>query len=177
MQKRWIQSIISKYLQAIERIDVINRFGLNVFVVQTLDPKRTFCDKISRLTRLSYDDNYEMLIAKHIRDVYDIHCLMNVSEYLYFIQSEEFMYAMSRVIHEDGLYRNSQSHKPIAKTRIFAESEQTLKLPEVFRAYSSELRQLMFEAKALPKLDEVIINLSLLQKLLCQFDSCRYRNA
>jgi len=174
-QKRQIQPIIAEYLLAIENKDIIARFGLDSFDMQTIDPKRTLCDKISRLTRLSYDDNYEMLIAKHIRDVYDIYCLLNVPEYLEFIQSNEFLNAMLRVTDEDGLYRNSQSHKSISKARVFAEPEQTLKLPDVFRAYNNELKQLMFEAKTLPKLDEVIRNILRLQEPLHRFDE-KYRN-
>ncbi|MDR0575199.1 MAG: nucleotidyl transferase AbiEii/AbiGii toxin family protein [Tannerella sp.] len=174
MQKRQIQPVIAKYLQTAGRNDILANFGLDAFEVQTIDPKRTLCDKISRLTRLSYNDDYGMLIAKHIRDVYDIYRLLNVSEYRNFIQSDEFTEAMQRVTGEDGLYKNSQSHQPISKTKIFAETEQTLNLPAIYRAYNSELRQLMFEASALPALDEVIQNIKLLQQPLWRFDE-KYR--
>ncbi len=175
MQKRRIQPIIAEYLQATGNNDIIVRFGLDIFEVQTIDPKRTLCDKISRLTRLSYDDDYEMLIAKHIRDVYDIYCLLNIPEYRNFIRSDEFSDAMLRVTGEDGLYRNSQSHKSISKAIIFAEPEQTLKLPDVLRAYNSGLRQLMFQVNTLPQLDKVIENFLLLQQPLQRFDE-KYRN-
>ncbi len=175
MQKRRIQPIIAEYLQATGNDGIIVRFGLGAFEVQTIDPKRTLCDKISRLTRLSYDDGYEMLIAKHIRDVYDIYCLLNVPEYRNFIRSDEFSDAMLRVTAEDGLYRNSQSHKSISKAIIFAEPEQMLKLPDVLRAYNSGLRQLMFQVNTLPQLDKVIENFLLLQQPLQRFDE-KYRN-
>jgi len=175
VQKKRIQPVIVKYLQTIENKDVIIRFGLDSFVVQTIDPKRTLCDKISRLTRLSYDDNYEMLIAKHIRDVYDIHCLLNVSEYRDFIQSDEFMNALLQVTNEDGLYQKSQLHRSISKARIFSETEQTLKLSTIFRAYNTELKQLMFEANTLPALDKIIVTILLLQQPLRQFDE-KYRS-
>ena len=161
-QKRQIQPIIAEYLQAVGHSDLILRFYLEVFEVQTIDPKRTLCDKISRLTRLSYSDDYEMLISKHIRDVYDIYCLLNNPKYLNFILSDEFMNAMLRVIGEDGL----QSDKLISKSRIFAEPERTLKLPDIFHAYNSELKQLMFVSDTLPALDEVILRFILLQRQL-----------
>lgn len=170
IQRRQIQPVIAEYLRAIGNNDIIVRFGLEVFEVQTIDPKRTLCDKISRLTRLSYDDDYEMLIAKHIRDVYDIYCLLNIPEYRNFIQSDEFIYAMLQVTGEDGLYRNSQSHKSILKAKVFAEPEQTLKLPNIFRAYNSGLKQLMFKADTLPELNKVIENFLLLQQPLQRFD-------
>lgn len=47
-----IISIITEYLLAIENMDLVTRFELDTFEVQTIDPRRTLCDKISRLTRL-----------------------------------------------------------------------------------------------------------------------------
>ena len=169
MQERQIQPIITEYLKAIEACDIITRFELEPFIVQTIDPKRTMCDKISRLIKLSCNEDYEMLIAKHIRDIYDIYCLLNVPEYQAFIQSAEFMDAMYRVTDEDGLFRNAQTHKSISKAKIFAEPEQTMNLPYIFRAYNKELKQLMFDTNTLPLLNDVIRNLSLLQQVLVTF--------
>ena len=164
-QVRKIQSIIAEYLKAVGNEEIIIRFGLETFNVQTIDPRRTLCDKISRLTRLSYNDDYEMLIAKHIRDVYDVYCLLKEPEYQEYIQSNEFFEAICSVTYEDGLNRNAQTHKSISKSKIFAETEQTLKLPGVFHAYNSELRLLMFKTNALPSLDNVIKTLSLLTQV------------
>ena len=173
-QKRKIQPIILEYLNAIKNNEIISRFKLNAFDIQTIDPKRTLCDKISRLSRLSYENEYEMLIAKHIRDVYDIYCLLNMPEYVNFIKSSEFLDAMQQVTNEDGLYRNAQTHKSIAKARIFADTAYILKLPDVQRAYNYELKQLIFTANTLPVPDEVIKTFSLLRQSLSQFDE-KYR--
>ncbi|MDR1524462.1 MAG: nucleotidyl transferase AbiEii/AbiGii toxin family protein [Tannerella sp.] len=175
MQNRQIQPVIAEYLQTAGRNDILTRFGLDTFEIQTIDPKRTLCDKISRLTRLSYNDDYEMLIAKHIRDVYDIYRLLGISEYRDFIQSSEFTEAIRHVTFEDGLYRNLQSHKSISEAIFFAETENVLRFPAVLRAYNNELKQLMFEANTLPALDEVIQNIVLLQQPLYRFDE-KYRN-
>jgi hypothetical protein len=90
-QKRKIQPIISEYLQIINNEDIIKRFGINHFEIQTIDPKRTLCDKISRLTKLSYEIDFEMFIAKHIRDVYDIHCLSLSPQKKYFFKSKTLL--------------------------------------------------------------------------------------
>ena len=171
VQKRQIQPIVAEYLNAVENRNLIARFELKTFDVQTIDPKRTLCDKISRLTRLSYGDDYEMLVAKHIRDVYDIHCLLNNPEYVNFIQSDEFLDAMQQVTAEDGLYRNSHTHKFISKAKIFAETEETLRLPNVLLAYKKELKQLIFEANTLPLSEEIVLNFSLLRQPLLLFDN------
>ena len=167
-QKRKIQSVITDYLQAMEKEEIIVRFGLVFFEVQTIDPKRTLCDKISRLTKLSLGNDYEMLIAKHIRDVYDIHCILMIPEYRFFIQSDHFRSAMKWVVDEDGLFRSMPLPYSVANVHLFSEPEKTLKLPTIFRAYHSELKQLMFDANALPPLDEVIDSFVLLQKSLHQ---------
>jgi len=175
MQKRQIQSIIAEYLQTTGLNNILTNFELDTFEVQTIDPKRTLCDKISRLKKLSYNDDYEILIAKHIRDIYDISRMLNVSEYRDFILSDEFTEAMQCVTNEDELHKNSQYHQYISNARIFAETEKILNLPAVFRAYNNELKQLMFEANTLPTLDEVIQNIQLLQQPLCRLDE-KYRS-
>jgi len=167
-QKRQIQPIVAQYLHAVDNKDIISRFEIEAFDVQTIDPKRTLCDKISRLTRLSFSNDYEMLIAKHIRDVYDIFCLLNMPKYRDFIYSVEFLNAMLQVTNEDGL---QTPYKSISQAKIFAEPERTLKLPNIFRAYNIELKQLMFEASLLPSLSEVIQNISLLKQPLGRFDN------
>jgi len=169
-QKREIKPVIAEYLKASNNYDLIVRFDMEEFIVQTIDPKRTLCDKIARLTRLSYDDDYQILIAKHIRDIYDIYCLLNIPDYMNFIQTEDFIEAMNQVVIEDGLYRNSQSHKSISKARVFAETEYTLKLPEIIRSYNNELKQLIFEENNLPTLDKIIMTFSLLKNPLSKFD-------
>ena len=169
-QKRRIQTIITDYLIAIDNNSLIERFGLESFVVQTIDPRRTLCDKISRLTKLSYDEDYQMLIAKHIRDVYDIYCMLNVREYSGFIQTDEFIGAMQQVINEDGLYRNIIPPKSISKSLIFAETEKLFKLPDVLRSYNIELKQLIFIENILPSIDDVILTFSQLSQPLSLFD-------
>jgi predicted nucleotidyltransferase component of viral defense system len=173
VDKRKIESIITEYLTKIAKQDIINRFDLQAFEVHVISPKRTLCDKISRLTRLSYNDDFETLIAKHIRDVYDIYCLLNTEKYQTFILTDEFMDALKSITDEDGLYRNSQSHNSISKAVIFENTEQTLKLPAITRAYKNELKQLMFDANKLPELDTVIETFGKLRKPLERFDKYR----
>jgi hypothetical protein len=173
-ESRQIQPIITEYLQHIGNASIISHFGLEDFDIQTISPKRTLCDKISRLTRLSYNDDFEMLIAKHIRDVYDIYKILYFSEYQLFINSEDFPDALQRVTNEDGLYKNAQSHNPISKARVFEHTGDVLKSPSVSRAYNSELRKLMFNVDDLPALDDVIDCFYTLQPRLQVFDE-RYR--
>jgi predicted nucleotidyltransferase component of viral defense system len=172
-EKRLIEPIVTEYLKEIETQDLINRFEIQAFEVQVVHPKRTLCDKISRLTRLSYNNDFEMQIAKHIRDVYDIYSLLTVPEYSDFIGMDEFMEALKHVTDEDGLYRNSQSHNSISQAVVFARTEQTLKLPAIARAYNTELKKLMFDIDKLPKLEVVIETFGKLREPLEKFDNYR----
>lgn len=174
-QRRTVASIIAEYLIRNERQDIIEQFALDAFEVLTVDPKRTLCDKISRLTKLSYSDDFEILIAKYIRDVYDIYRLLNIPEYTDFIRSEEFTDALARVTNEDNLCRKSQLSNPISEARIFARTEETLKLPAILRSYNDELRKLMFDSSKMPALDDVIKTMALLQEPLRRFDGRKYR--
>jgi hypothetical protein len=169
-ESRRIQPIITEYLQHIGNISIINRFGMEDFGIQTISPKRTLCDKISRLTRLSYNDDFEMLIAKYIRDIYDIYKILHLYEYQLFVNSEDFLDALQRVANEDGLYKNSQSHNAISKARIFEHTGQVVKSPSVLRAYNSELRKLMFNMDDLPAIDDVIDCFYMLYARLQEFD-------
>jgi predicted nucleotidyltransferase component of viral defense system len=166
VEKRIIEPIITTYLVKVERPEIINHFALQPFEVQVISPKRTLCDKISRLTRLSYNADYEMLIAKHIRDVYDIYCLLNTPEYENFMVSDEFVEALKQVTDEDGLYRNLLSHGAISEAAIFSNTKHVLQLPSILQAYNNELRQLIFNVGRLPELDDVIETFSKLRNPL-----------
>jgi hypothetical protein len=173
-QRRNISPIITEYLQVTGNNELVAQFGLESFEVQCIDPKRTLCDKISRLTRLSYNDNYEIEIAKHIRDVYDIYCILTKSEYEKFMQSENFTESLNHVTIEDGLYKNSQSHLAISEARIFNKPEETLQLPQISKAYKNELKQLVFDSAKMPSIEEVILTFTKLQEALQRFDA-KYR--
>lgn len=174
-QKRMVASIITEYLIMNERQDIIEQFALDAFEMTTIDPKRTLCDKISRLTRLSHSEDFEILIAKYIRDVYDIYRILNTPEYIDFIRSEEFTVALTHVTHEDNLFRNSQLSNHVSEACIFARTEETLRLPAISRAYYDELRKLIFDSTKMPALEDVIKTMALLQEPLRRFDEKNYR--
>jgi len=55
--KKYIQSLIGQCLEQKNRNDIIRRYGLERFEVNCLNPKKTICDKVSRIARLSYGNN------------------------------------------------------------------------------------------------------------------------
>ena len=172
--KRIISPIVTQFLDNISNTRLIEVFELTRFEVICIDPRKTLCDKISRLTRLSYNDDFETLIAKYIRDVYDIHCIVHNPEYIKFLKSDEFIEALKQVTDEDGLRQHFQSHSQVSKACIFAQTKETLNLPTILRAYKNDLRKLVFDSDSMPSLDEIIDTIASLQKVLQQFDE-KYR--
>ncbi|MDL2239145.1 nucleotidyl transferase AbiEii/AbiGii toxin family protein [Bacteroidales bacterium OttesenSCG-928-K22] len=170
-QNRNICSIITEYLHAIGNKELIANFELESFEVQCIDPKRTLCDKISRLTRLSYKEDFESEIAKHIRDVYDIYCLLTRNEYLEFIYSKNFVDALKQVTDEDKFNKNYPSYIIISDARIFNQTEQTLKLSAISQAYEGELKKLIFKSSRIPSINEIIETFAVLKKALLKFDT------
>ena len=110
-------------------------------------PRKTICDKVSRLVKLSYNEDAAALLAKHIRDVYDLSALYHNQEYNDYLHSEDFLDAMYRVTIEDGLNKNSRSHLSLADAPIFKDAEAVMALPEVATAYTTDLKKLTFDKR------------------------------
>ena len=104
--------------------------------MQCINPRKTICDKISRLVKLSYNENANELLAKHIRDVYDLSALFHNSEYKGYLLSDEFLEAMYKVTLEDGLNKNSRPHLSLADAPIFKDTKATILQPEILATYT-----------------------------------------
>lgn len=165
--------IVAEFLESIGQGQLIKDFGMEGFIIQCVNPRKTICDKISRLTKLSYSSDYPALLAKHIRDIYDLCSLYRQKEFSDFMASPDFMEALLKVTIEDGLNRNSQSHQSLSEAIIFNKPKKTVTLPEISRAYLIELRKLVFTAKQMPPLGEVIDALEYIQVYLKQFEQFR----
>ncbi len=108
--ERVIRPIVTRFLESIGQDGLIGAYGLGSFETLCINPRRIICDKISWLVKLSYNEDYAALLAKHIRDVYDLTALYGNPEYNRYLHSEEFLNDMYRVTLEDSLNRNSRSH-------------------------------------------------------------------
>ncbi len=170
-----IKSIITQYLEETGNTDLVEKFTLAGFDFQCLSPKKTICDKISRLVRLSYSDNSGEAIAKYIRDVYDLYQLSQCPEYEDFLESDEFLIAMLQVTVEDNQNNNSKSHLPLSVAPLFKNPEEIMKLREVAKAFNEDLPKLLFNKENIPSLEDVISVLSEYRDALIKFDFYRKR--
>ena len=112
--------------------------------MQCINPRKTLCDKISRLVKLSYNENANELLAKHIRDVYDLSALFHNPEYKGYLLSDEFLEAMYKVTLEDGLNINSRSYLSLADAPIFKDAKTKMEQPEILAAYTTDLKKMTF---------------------------------
>jgi hypothetical protein len=170
---RVIKPIITEYLEIIHQEAIIQTYGLEGFEMQCINPRKTICDKISRMVRLSHDANAAASLAKHIRDVYDLTMLYQHQEYNEFVHSNDFLDAMYRVTLEDGLNKNSSSEWSLAHASIFQDAEVVMAQPEISTAYTSELRKLTFDKSKMPSIDMVVAVLKDLHEVLIRFEEYR----
>jgi hypothetical protein len=172
--KRVVKPIVTAFLESIEQKDLISTFGLKSFEMQCINPRKTICDKISRLAKLSYNEDATALLAKHIRDVYDLTALYHNQEYYDYLHSEDFLCAMYRVTIEDGLNKNSRSHLSLADAPIFNDAETVMSESEVATAYTTDLKKLTFDKSKMPPINKAVKTLNGLHEILTNFEE--YRN-
>ena len=173
--KRVIKPIVTAFLESIGQEELISTYGLESFETQCINPRKTICDKVSRLVKLSYNEDASVLLAKHIRDVYDLSALYHNEEYNDYLHSEDFLDAMYRVTIEDGLNKNSRSHLSLADAPIFKDAESVMALPEVAMAYTTDLKKLTFDKSKMPPIGKAVEALKNLHKILVKFEI--YRNS
>lgn len=171
--RRIIKPIATAFLENIGQEKLITDYGLEGFEIQCINPRKTICDKISRLVKLSYNENTAALLAKHIRDVYDLSVLYHTQEYNAYLYSDDFIEAMYRVTIEDGLNKNSRSHLSLADAPIFKDAEMVMALPEVAAAYTSDLKKLIFHKSRMPSIGEAVEVLKRLHEILVNFETYR----
>lgn len=173
---RTIKPIVTAFLENINQQEIISTYSLKCFEMQCINPRKTICDKISRLVKLSYNNNANVLLAKHIRDVYDLSALYLNKEYHDFLHSEEFWGAMYQVTIEDGLNRNSRSHLSLANAPIFKNAEKIMALPEIVSAYSTDLKKLIFDKTKMQPIENAVKTLKELHEILVHFEMYRSKN-
>lgn len=135
-----------------------------------INPRKTICDKISRLVKLSYNENANELLAKHIRDFYDLSVLFHNLEYKEYLLSDEFLEAMYKVTLEDGLNKNSRSHLSLADTPIFKKAKATMGQPAILTAYTTDLKKLTFNKEKMPSVEKAVEALEGLHEVWVRFE-------
>jgi predicted nucleotidyltransferase component of viral defense system len=88
--KQTITSFIAEFLNAINRKEVIEEYGLQPFSINMLDKSRTMLEKLISLIRFSFDENPVKAVASKIRHFYDLYFLANDEQCKAYLHSDNF---------------------------------------------------------------------------------------
>ncbi|MEO0333757.1 MAG: nucleotidyl transferase AbiEii/AbiGii toxin family protein, partial [Bacteroidota bacterium] len=80
---------------------LIEEYSMAPFLVQVLDVKRTFCEKIMSLVRFSHTKQPITDLKMKIRHLYDLHQLLNDNKISDFVNSDSFDDMLQRVGNDD----------------------------------------------------------------------------
>jgi predicted nucleotidyltransferase component of viral defense system len=155
-----LSSLIYDFLKNRNK-NILEEFNLKPFKLNILSYKRTFCEKISALTRASFDgDN---ALKNKIRHLYDIYKLLQLTEISNFIQTEEFINLLIEVKSDDLKQRGFSE---IWKKEKFSEGLTLVfdKLNKLEKTFNHQMSSLLFEE--LPDFSDVLQKISELIKIL-----------
>lgn len=153
--KKMICPIVGSFLMEIGQQNMADEYGLKPFEIKCISPHKTICDKISRMVKLSYKENYIDEFAKHIRDMYDLHAILSVKDYKDFLNSDKFLEAMYKTTVEDKLMKNTKTDKPLNEALIFADTDSILSENNISKAYYNNLGKLFFNNAPMPSLEQI----------------------
>lgn len=138
--------------------ELIDEYSMAPFLVQVLDVKRTFCEKIMSLVRFSHTEQPIADLKMKIRHLYDLHQLLSDSDISAFVHSDAFADMLQRVGNDDveGYRNNNQwlNHHP-RKALIFAKPDETWE--ELASTYSNDFKGLVYGS--LPAASDVLASL------------------
>lgn len=167
-ESKEIMPIIGKYLEENGRNDLVQEFKLDKFNVNCIRPEKTLCDKISRLLRISFENNVVDSLAKCIRDVYDIQCIMNQIEISSIIGTKEFEKGLILTLEQDRLqHKYPHINQDFRKAIIFFDTDSIFSEPSIKHSYK-ELEKLLYnrDENKLPPLTSIITTIKAFQPLI-----------
>lgn len=85
-----VTCFISEFLRITGNESIVQEYGLEPFMVNILDKRKTLVEKLVSLFRFSFSDNYIYDMAAKIRHFYDLHFLLQDDECAAYVESEKF---------------------------------------------------------------------------------------
>lgn len=96
-----IDSFITSYLVSIGRADLVEKYGLQAFVLNVLDKRQTMVEKLVSLIRFSFSANPRRALAAKIRHFYDLYYLVNDEECAKYLQTPNFRQNFAELLAHD----------------------------------------------------------------------------
>jgi predicted nucleotidyltransferase component of viral defense system len=99
--KQEITSFVSEYLVVNNQTTAIDEYGLQSFLLNVLDKRRTMIEKLVSLFRFSFSANPRRALAAKIRHFYDLYYLAKDEECMAYIQNPSFKQDFTELLAHD----------------------------------------------------------------------------
>jgi predicted nucleotidyltransferase component of viral defense system len=99
--KQNINSFVGEMMHSAGQVEYVEKYEMQPFTVQVLEPIRTICEKIMSLVRFSYGDRPMDDLRNKIRHTYDLHQLLQLKEFSDFLHSSDFETMLLKVANDD----------------------------------------------------------------------------
>lgn len=96
-----IVSYVGQMMLNNKQSDLATQYQLLPFGLLVLEPTRTICEKIMSLVRFSHSENALENLKQKIRHTYDLHQLLQQSDFLAFLQTADFDELLLKVARDD----------------------------------------------------------------------------
>ena len=167
-----INSYIGDYLQEKGENDLIKKYALASFFVNTLDVERTLIEKIMGLVKISYHNDYENSLTNKIRHVYDIVMILRKEKYATFLSSLDVIQMITSVVESEqdlpGKMKTDWLSNPLSAAKIFSQSDAIV--PMLAQVIQGDFKQMVFHTNV-PDAKEITGALNNVRSVLSQYDN------
>lgn len=164
-----IQSFIGQMMLKNNQAEYARQYGLMPFEVRVLEPTRTLCEKIMSLVRFSYTQDPVADLKQKIRHTYDLHQILQQTEFSDFLASKPFEEMLLKVANDDLI-----SSKNNNKWLVFHPSEALMfrnldtVWAELMPVYTNSFSNMVYGE--LPKQSAVFNSLTIIKERLKSID-------
>jgi len=161
--KKSIISFVGETLEKNKQSEMVQKYGLQSFEMNVLEPSRTICEKIMSLVRFSYTESPIQDLKKKIRHAYDIYKLLQQREFKDFVESEEFTIMLIKVANDDvaSFKNNNIWLKNHPNESLFFNEIEELWNNELMEVYTADFKNLVYGE--LPEENKVLESLKYLK--------------
>lgn len=164
-----INSFVGEMMHNAGQTELLEKYEMQPFKVQVLEPIRTICEKIMSLVRFSYGEKPIDDLRNKIRHTYDLYQLLQQKEFLDFLNSTDFETMLLKVANDDVVsFRNNNkwlAHHPI-QSLMFRDLDALWTLLEP--TYNSSFRDLVYDD--FPSSENILRTLKIVRKRITSID-------
>jgi len=144
--KHDINSFVGNMIIDSGQIELVEKYEMQPFTVQVLEPIRTICEKIMSLVRFSYVERPIDDLRNKIRHIYDLHQLLQQKEFSDFLNSSDFETMLLKVANDDvKSFRNNNQWLVNHPNQSLIFKDLTTIWPQLETTYNGNFRDLVYD--------------------------------